>query len=238
MDPSNVVSVPSAPKTRITAKRSASVVVVETHRCSADWSGEFKVVYERGGGETNVSVDVVLAGRVGDGGVGRRRFGAERAGRCVEMESGPLRSGQRPLVLVPPLEVGARPSDRELDRWLACDARVDVLEPLLEEPQLQEPTLHGVEGRDVVAAVHAQHLVLRASADVAVDIAAEMQPDASPVAGGEQWHFDGRQIGTGLVVQRHEFFGRCGWLGLRVRRVLAPRGCEAVGEDPAVAQDV
>src|SRR5262245_62720272 len=93
---------------------------------------------------------------------GRRRLRArQRAGVEVEIEPGPLRARERPLVLVAEMIFAVAGADRELDRRLLHDAIVDVLEPIVEEAQLIAPAVLAVERMQVRAAMDAQFLVLR-----------------------------------------------------------------------------
>ena len=64
---------------------------------------------------------------------------------------------------------------------------------------LHEAAFERVERADVVAHVQLQILVLGAGAEVALDVAAQVQPGAAPVARGEQRHLD---VGEVRIVAR------------------------------------
>src|SRR5436190_10910864 len=87
-------------------------------------------------------------------------FGAVGLGE-VQVQPGPFRARERPLVLVAEMILAVAGADRELDRRLLHHAGVDVLEPVVEEAQLVAPAVLAVERMEVRAAMDAQLLLLR-----------------------------------------------------------------------------
>src|SRR5580765_6127538 len=87
-------------------------------------------------------------------------FGAVGLGE-VQVQPCPFRARERPLVLVAEMILAVAGTDRELDRRLLHYAVVDVLEPMVEEPQLIATAVLAVERMEVRAAVDAQLLLLR-----------------------------------------------------------------------------
>src|SRR5262252_8249081 len=76
----------------------------------------------------------------------------------VEVELGPLRARDRPLVLVAEMVRAVTGADRELDRRFPHHAVVDVLEPVVEESKLVAPTILAVKRVIVRATMDAQLL--------------------------------------------------------------------------------
>src|SRR2546423_5716069 len=115
----------------------------------------------------------------------------ERAGRAiglrlrrgqVEVELGPMRACDRPLVLIAEMIRAVTGANGELHRRFGHHAVVDVLEPVVEETQLITPPIFAVEWMGMRAAVGAQLLLLRGGAHVAFGCAAQVQSPALPVA--------------------------------------------------------
>ena len=182
---------------RSVRKMSMSSDVLDTHSCAA--SGPVISVFCSSGGvisetpllpatsdddDEDAWCDALVAAaprccRIGLGS-GQRAgdalaFGAVRLGE-VQVQPGPLRARERPLVLVTEMIFAVAGADRELDRRLQHHAVVDVLEPVVEEPQLVAPAVLAMERMEVRAAVDAQFLLLGRRPHVAFGGAAQAAP--------------------------------------------------------------
>ena len=91
---------------------------------------------------------------------------------------------------MPPFElVGAVP-DGELDRRLVHHAVVDAFQPVVQEAGLILPRFLAVERMHVAAGMDAQLLVLGGRAHEGLGVAAQMEPEAGPVADRIERHRD------------------------------------------------
>ena len=109
--------------------------------------------------------------------------------------------------------------NRQANARLSQDAGVDVVQPLIQEPLLEQTALQRIERDDVVAAVNLQELVLGAGAEETFDVAAQVQGHAAPIAGREQRHPDPTEVGNVIHKLCEEFRGY-GALASCIRRNL------------------
>jgi hypothetical protein len=143
----------------------------------------------------------IAQGLVLDRALGLDRLPAERLFARIQVELGPLRPGERPLLLLTrdePVDV----ADLEQDPRLPLPAIVDVLEEVVEETLLEVSSVVGVEMGPVLQAVDLQPFLLAGGADEALDIAAKMEAVAAPVARREHRHRDFLPDGGAFPVKR------------------------------------
>src|SRR5262249_43180606 len=114
--------------------------------------------------------------------------------RRIDIELGPLRPRERPLILVTLDELLADVANLELHFGLPGPAGVLALEVVAEELLLQRDAVVGIEMRPVLDAVALEPLVLRGRAHEALEIAARVQALPAPVSRREQRHLDLRPV--------------------------------------------
>ena len=122
-----------------------------------------------------------------------------RVGR--EMELGPLRARDRPIVLMADDEFLARMTDVELHARLLVPAVLLALEEVAEELLLQVDAVVGVIVRPMLDAVHFEPFLFRRRAEEALEIAARVQRLAAPVRGRKQRHLDLRPVRQHRLVE-------------------------------------
>ncbi len=134
--------------------------------------------------------DAVARRLIGERGFALRRLRAQAAIRRMQEKFRPLRARERPFVLGARHEFLARMADVEQHLRLLVPAGVLALEEMREEAALQVLPVFGVEQGEVRIAVHLQPFLFRAGAQIALEIAARMQPHAAPVRRRQQRRFD------------------------------------------------
>src|SRR5262249_42087798 len=102
----------------------------------------------------------------------------------LQIHLGPARACDRPFVLAPELVVlqSAACAHLQLGRRLRHDPGVDALQPVVEEAELVGAAFLAVKRVEVRAGVDPQLLVLARRLRERFGVAAQMQPDAGPVA--------------------------------------------------------
>ncbi len=114
----------------------------------------------------------------------RRQPGCGR----IEVEPGPLRARQRPLVLQPRGRGAVGMADRQPHRRLVRPAVVEALQGVIEEALLQGAVFRQVEALEMRADMHRQPLPRRAGTLKALDVAAQMHAGATPIARRQHRH--------------------------------------------------
>src|SRR5262249_45338882 len=121
-------------------------------------------------------------------------------GRTDE-ELGPACARERPLLLLAQLVlVAERSPDVELHRRLALPSVVISFQEVVEEAPLQLHAVWEVEPLLVAAGVHFEPLLRRSGLREGLEVAARVQPEATPVRGAQERHLDRWPVGAALAI--------------------------------------